>query len=724
MSPGDGIVFNVDGQPFYGTGTFLWPQGSKHTISVAAVEYGNTPKAQYIFTNWTINTAVAQMFDPATLIVTADPSITSIVANFTTNYEFDVIYFTCPTDGSACASPGVVYIDNIPYNQTTTQYIASGTAVTVLVQPNPGYIFTGWITSPGAGSPGNGFAITYTMNLPIAIYPQFLLSRPISIGIGTSPTGLQVLADHTAINSPASLEWGTGTVHSLSVASPQIDGNGNAWVYSAWSDGGAQNHNYTVPDGNSTISLTATFLPAYRVTFGTNPSGLNLSVNGRANWPSLTFTGSAGTQYQVSAPSSQTDSQGRINQFVSWSNGGSQSQTYTQPGNDDRLIATYQTLGHLNLVSSPAGLSFMVNGQACVSPCAFDQPPGTQMTISAAASIPLNSTSRLDFQGWQDSSSANRVYTMNSSVQTLSASYQTMYMVASATTPAAAGSVVLQPSSPDGFYASNTLVQASASQNPGFQFRAWQGDVAGSQPLVAVNVSAPKLIGATFTAVPYLPPAAVQNAAGATPVNGVAPGSVVSVYGLNLANNTLASPSTPLAQTLLNVTATLGEQIVPLFFVSPQQINLQLPYETQLGPQILVLHQQGQPDVNAVFSALRNAPGIFSITHSDGSEVTAASPAASGEVLTVIGTGFGPYDRNPPDGILIPTDSNFNLLDLVTVTVGGVSANVLSSGPSLSSIGGNVATFQVPASLPTGTSVPLNVTVSGVDSNQRSLFLQ
>ena len=505
MSPGDGVGFVVDGAPFQGSATFLWPQGSKHTIGVQPSEIGNTPRAQYTFVNWTINGSVPANFSGATLIISADPSLLSIVANFNTVYEFDLIYFSCPTDGSPCLSPGTVYVNNIPYIQTTSLFLAAGSPLNVVVQPNAGYIFTGWSTSPGSGNSSQAFVNTFTLNKPLEVYPQFYLSRPVNIGVSTAPVALQVLADHTPIGSPANLDWGTGTVHAVSVASPQIDGKGGTWVFSSWSDGGAQNHNYTVPDGYGALSLTAQFLPSYRITFATSPPSLTLNINGRSNWPSLTFSGATGTQYQVSAPASQVDSQGRINQFVSWSNGGTETQTYAQPGNDDHLTATYQTLGHLTLISNPPGLSLTVNGAACVSPCGFDQAPGTQMKISVPASIPLTASSRLDFQGWQDSTAASRVYTMTSALQVLSASYQTMFLVAGSVAPAAAGLLLVQPVSADGFYPANTQLQASVSQNPGFQFHAWQGDVGGSQAAVTLNVSSPKTFAAVFAPVPYLP---------------------------------------------------------------------------------------------------------------------------------------------------------------------------------------------------------------------------
>lgn len=743
MSPGDGIPFTVDGQAFKGAATFLWPQGSKHTVSVRPFESGNTPKVRYSFLKWTINTTVPQDWVPETLIVTADPSVQSVIATFIVEYQLDVIYTTCATDGSPCQSPGKICgipdtaiqlpIDPYPNIQcsvpdytieTTSVYVTAGSVIKLIAQPYPGYIFTGWLDSPGSGNTGQAFANTYIVNGPLSVYPQFYLTRPISVQISTTPGGLQVLADHTSIGSPASLEWGTGTVHAVSVASPQTDSFGGSWIFNSWSDGGAQNHNITVPDGYSLFSLTALFVPAYKVSFSTDPPGLNLSVNGKLNSANAIFTGAVGTQYQIFAPSPQTDLQGRINQFVSWSNGGAQSQTFILGTHDDRVTATYRTLGHLTLISSPPGLSFTVNGTTCQSPCGFDQAQGTQMNISVPASIPLTATSRLDFVAWQDSSSSTRIYTMTSSSQTLSVSYRTMYLVFSTAMPLSGGTVVLQPASPDGFYPANTLLQATASQNPGFQFRSWSGDLAGSQTTAPLTVSGSKAISAAFIPVPYLSPAAAQNSAGLTPVNGVAPGAAVAIYGVNLAPGTLTGSNTTLPQTLLNVTTTVGAQILPLYFVSPNQINVQLTYETPLGDQILVIHQTGQPDVSAIITVVRNAPGVFAIIHANGTLVDSANPAVIGEILTVLGTGFGPYDRNPPDGIAIPGGSTFVLLDPVTVTAGGISSAAISSGPGIDKVGVNVAMFRVPNSLPSGAAIPLTITVNGAESNQIALFLQ
>jgi uncharacterized protein (TIGR03437 family) len=725
MGGNNNILFTVDGQGYTGTATFLWPKGSKHTLTAPLLSNGNTFKTQYSFQQWLITGPVVQTITDTSFVFTADPQIQSVVASFNTAYEFDVIYFDCPKDGSPCQSPGTIYVNNAPTIQSSTQYISAGSTVTLRASPNAGYIFTGWSSTSGTGNNVQTFVNSYVVNAPLNVYPGFQSSRPISISLTTSPKDMKIIADSAIMSGPVSLDWGTNTVHSLNVVSPQTDINGGLWVFGSWSDGGAMAHSYTVPGGaTTTIPITATFLPASRITFQTNPVGLKLTVNGRDNWPSYTFTGAKGTSYQIAAAPTQIDSQGRTNKFVSWSNGGAAAQIYIQPDTDDRLTATYQTLGRVTLNTSPSGLPLTVNGASCPSPCTFDAEPGTQLAISAQPSIALTDSSRLDFTGWQDSNASDRTITMSAAVQTLTASYQMRYRVATTTAPSEAGAILLQPPSTDGYYNANVQVQATVSPNPGFQFRNWQGDANGPYSSVVLNVNTPKVVGAAFNRVPYLSPAGVQNAAGTTPVNGVAPGSVVSLFGLNLASDTAVGPSTTLAQTLLNDVVFMENQILPLYFVSPQQINVQVPSSTPLGQHVLTVHQQGQPDVNATFVATRNAPGLFAATHQDGSAVSARAPASAGETLQLLGTGFGPFDHNPPDGLTIPAGSGFSLIDPVAVTVDTSDAKVISALPSSTGVGLIIVTFQLPDGLASGTTVPVKVTSNGVDSNSISIPLQ
>src|SRR5262245_24728171 len=68
---------------------------------------------------------------------------------------------------------------------------------------------------------------------------------------------------------------------------------------------------------------------------------------------------------------------------------------------------------------------------------------------------------------------------------------------------------------------------------------------------------------------------AVVNAASSTPA--LSPGALVSVYGTNLAGSIAQAPVLPLPTQLLDVNVALNDRLLPLLYVSPGQINAQLP---------------------------------------------------------------------------------------------------------------------------------------------------
>src|ERR1051325_10431416 len=59
----------------------------------------------------------------------------------------------------------------------------------------------------------------------------------------------------------------------------------------------------------------------------------------------------------------------------------------------------------------------------------------------------------------------------------------------------------------------------------------------------------------------------------------VAPGSVLSIFGSNLSTLTASAPGIPLPTTLADVQVLVNGKPAPLFYVSPTQINFQLPFE-------------------------------------------------------------------------------------------------------------------------------------------------
>ncbi|MEO8369287.1 MAG: IPT/TIG domain-containing protein, partial [Candidatus Solibacter sp.] len=119
---------------------------------------------------------------------------------------------------------------------------------------------------------------------------------------------------------------------------------------------------------------------------------------------------------------------------------------------------------------------------------------------------------------------------------------------------------------------------------------------AGPIPITVTNpgglVSGP----ASFVVAAAPPP----PAAAAPTVSGVgnafrglptlAPGALISIYGANLSLIEAQATSTPLPAALAGASVSIGRIDAPLLFVSPKQINAQLPFELAPGPVMLIVH--------------------------------------------------------------------------------------------------------------------------------------
>ena len=92
---------------------------------------------------------------------------------------------------------------------------------------------------------------------------------------------------------------------------------------------------------------------------------------------------------------------------------------------------------------------------------------------------------------------------------------------------------------------------------------------------IAVAFAAASL---TFAQTPQFSSSGVVNAASyAQPIT---PGSLVSIFGTNLANATASASQLPLTTELSGTSVTVNGVKAPLLFVSPEQINLETPSTT------------------------------------------------------------------------------------------------------------------------------------------------
>ena len=235
----------------------------------------------------------------------------------------------------------------------------------------------------------------------------------------------------------------------------------------------------------------------------------------------------------------------------------------------------------------------------------------------------------------------------------------------------------------------------------------------------------------------------VVNAASFVTGQGLAPGSIVSVFGVDLALRTEASLVDPLPASLGGSTLLFdGSVPAPQFFTSPTQSNVQIPWELE-GRQEASLTVQIGDRVNEPITVplAEFSPGLFSMDLSgagqgavliSGTGVLAAPtgfrpssrPVQRGEFLEIFATGLGPVTNTPASGAAALSSPISESVTLPAVTIGGVAADVLFSGLAPGFVGLYQVNVEVPGNAPPGTSVPLALSLGEVDSNTVTIAVE
>ncbi len=722
-------LFTVDGQAFTGAAVFSWPAGSKHTLEIAVSQYTPTqPPGQYTFQHW--STPAGALASPSNQVtVTADPGIPWYRADLTTEYTVTLIFFQC--DAPPCASPGTIWVNQVAYQQNAVAWLAAGSTVTLEAAPNAGFVFAGWSQGPGLAP-----IYSFVLNAASTVYPLFAAARPIQLL--TSPGGFQLLADRAPVTTPVSLDWGINTTHSLAPVSPQFDLQGHQWVFQSWSDGGTPNRSFLVPPGSPAISIVAQFVAAVPAVFLTDPSGLSLTVDGVDGASPRFGSWGPGETHIVTAPLHQTDAAGGPWAFRQWSSGAGASQTIAvtdaQVATGIRMTAQYDPRSSIHVDSIPTGLALTVDGAACLTPCDLERAVGSMVHLSAPASIGVSAGVRLDFGSWEGAPSSGGLTTI-AGYQKVTAHYQWSYLLTLTTAPASAGTFRLLPASVDGFYPAGSSIGIGIDAASGMAFRQWGGDLSGSANPATLVMGSPHTVQATLDKLPGTPPQPrVANAAGDTPTSAVAPGSIAVLFGGGLSDTTASSLANPLPQSLGGVTLVCSGHLLSLLFVSPQQINFQVPTDLTPGKYQLEWHGGNAPVLLVAFEVARDAPGLLVATHVDGSPISSDLPAHPGETILLYGTGLGPYQPNPTDGFSVPTGPSFAVVDTVGVMMSGrqVTPDLAVALPGAvgvamvqvripddldSSIPGTVA---IAAASALSNALPLPLAVNGLGTDDRS----
>jgi adhesin/invasin len=182
----------------------------------------------------------------------------------------------------------------------------------------------------------------------------------------------------------------------------------------------------------------------------------------------------------------------------------------------------------------------------------------------------------------------------------------------------------------------------------------------------------------------------------------VAPGSVVSLFGTNLAQRTMAA-SAPWPKILWGVSVFVNGVAAPVAYVSPTQINAQIPYETAVGratvnvaagDRVLPLFELNvQPIAPSLFVDGQNH---VIAQNQDGASNGPNHPAAPGTVLTTYLTGQGALNEQIPDGSAAPAALSIIPRAPITAALGGRDAEVINARMAPGMVGVLEVALEVP----------------------------
>src|SRR5262245_996802 len=218
----------------------------------------------------------------------------------------------------------------------------------------------------------------------------------------------------------------------------------------------------------------------------------------------------------------------------------------------------------------------------------------------------------------------------------------------------------------------------------------------------------------------------------------LAPDSIATAFGANLATANQIATESPLPTSLNGTTVMVkdssgAERLAPLFFVAPAQINYQNPMGTTAGEAtITITSGDGAVSVGTVQVAAV-APGLFA-ANADGQGLAAAVALRIRADNSQIFEPVSRFDSEQNKIVPVPIDlgqaseqvflilygtgiRNRSSLSTVTVNLGGLDAQVGYAGPQNDFIGLDQMNVRIPRELAGRGDVLVNLRADGVEAN-------
>jgi uncharacterized protein (TIGR03437 family) len=220
----------------------------------------------------------------------------------------------------------------------------------------------------------------------------------------------------------------------------------------------------------------------------------------------------------------------------------------------------------------------------------------------------------------------------------------------------------------------------------------------------------------------------------------IAPATWIEIYGQNLGLTTSdwtgAFVGNNAPTSVGGTTVTVGGEPLFIDYVSPGQVNGQVPSDVATGPQPVIVTTAAGSSTAFTIKVNATQPGLLAPTpfdingtqyavalFSDGfydlppglvSEV-ASRRAVPGDTIMLFGIGFGPVSDGTLAGVI---DQNTNQVNAsVDITIGGVSATIPYAGLTPGVVGLYQFNVVVP-NIPASDTTPLTFTVDGTPGQQ------
>ena len=239
-----------------------------------------------------------------------------------------------------------------------------------------------------------------------------------------------------------------------------------------------------------------------------------------------------------------------------------------------------------------------------------------------------------------------------------------------------------------------------------------------------------------FAQAPVITQGGVINGASFAKDQAITPGALVSIFGTNLAAALAQADSIPLSTALGDVqSVTVNNVAAPLIFVSPGQINAQVPWEVaNSGSASVVVNRAGGSSAAVAAPLGAFSPGIFSVQFGVGQAIAffadgqlaaavgsipglTTRPAKPGDTIIIFATGMGAVNPAAQTGRQPTTLTTTTTTPVVLI--GGVQAAVAFSGLSPEFPGVNQINVVVPQGVTPGNTVPLQLQVGGITTTDQ-----